>query len=342
MYKRLKQNIESNALVNDEFVYFWHKYEGIRHEVRKRSSYLGSKRVSKDGNNLLDQIAMTDDEKDLFTSLFLDATANAYDVLSGLMKADTSSYFISRGTPIDISIPSGEMGVSIRSFSYSNNNITAFFESTDTIDDNVSRYVGDVRIKYNVRYSPHGTNSYKTETRYEDATVVLVRVQNTNRYLGSIPFVPKLEGATSIFSAEQFDRIVSIDPIAFFCELKTPVVVNEGDIVTNEGKYYRALEESYISRAEDVEVLETLPGDITESVVYRLAMADEFDTNAVPAIDISLYNMLVNYILWKWLMIASPDDAQSYFVLYNQDKETLGSRINRSRIGATEITPRMY
>ena len=343
MYKRLKQHIESNALVDDEFVYFWHKDETIRREVRKRSSYLGSKRTTKEGASLFDKIAMTDDERDIFYSYYLNATANAYDVLSGLMKPDTYSYFVTGANSIvNIDIPSGEIGITARSFNYSGTSIIAMFNVGTRIDDSKQRFVGKVRIKYEVKYGVSGTSQTKYETKNREVSVVLGTSSQSGVYSSMIPFVPDLEPGNGMFTAEQFSKIVSVDPLAFFVELKNPVIVNEGDVICNEGKFYRAIDETIVSRAEDVEVFELLPGDVSESVVYRLTMAEEFDSNAILAIDICLRNMLVNYILWQWMMMASPDDADQFFVMYNQDKETLGSRINRSRIGATEITPRMY
>lgn len=104
MYKRIKQKWIGNAMAGEVLYFFYHRAK-ILEEVKKRSSYLGSKRTTQEGMLLLDQIAMTSDESDLFFSYFMDACGNVYDVVGGLLPENTSSFRVFRGAVVDTKLP---------------------------------------------------------------------------------------------------------------------------------------------------------------------------------------------------------------------------------------------
>jgi len=79
---------ESNAL----FLVFCYTRGDIFEEVYKRTSYIGKSRFDKEGKNLLDTIALTQDDSDVFESLLYNACAVAFSYFSGFTKKHIGAY----------------------------------------------------------------------------------------------------------------------------------------------------------------------------------------------------------------------------------------------------------
>lgn len=80
-----------------EILHLWYKLEWLRKEVEKRSSYLGKFRRTEEAQHLLDLIAMTEDEVDLFIPYAKAAMADVFDVLNTYMPKREKAYFFREG-----------------------------------------------------------------------------------------------------------------------------------------------------------------------------------------------------------------------------------------------------
>ena len=64
--------------------------------------------------------------------------------------------------------------------------------------------------------------------------------------------------------------------------------------------------------------------DITDSKdsVYFAIQSDGGDLHLMEAVDTAIYEAIINYIIWKWLLISNTPEAQKvYFPLY---KDAMG------------------
>lgn len=80
-----------------EILHLWYKLELLRKEVEKRSSYLGKFRRTEEAQHLLDLIAMTEDEVDLFIPNAKAAMSDVYDVLHTFMPRREKALFWREG-----------------------------------------------------------------------------------------------------------------------------------------------------------------------------------------------------------------------------------------------------
>lgn len=346
MYRRKKQILHRNPL-DGEVVYFAFKRAALLEEVKKRTAYIGRNRATKDGQSLLQQIALTTDESDIFQSYYLEASAEVYDVLSGLMPEDTTSYKIFPGNPL-VKVPLvGNVTptmVSLTQDQYSVGKVDVKMvvdvNGTDLTDIEL---MGDATIYYDVKYSVGGNTLYDTKSvLVKDVEVKL----DNNAATAEIMFVPDLDGETY----EQFNRIEFGEMRAV---LNAPIAVNDGDVLEVDGHYYQSNSDGVVATLQDLAKMSELPMDLTDSVMYRIGAtaegnvsADEWeawDTNAIPAVDICIFGMIVNYVLWHWLMdVGLSDDAMVQKNAYDNGEDKLSSRISKMKGSTTNIVSRTW
>ncbi len=80
-----------------EILHLWYKLAVLREEVKKRSSYLGKLRRTEEAQHLLDLIAMTEDEEDLFVPFAKAAMSDVFDVLHTYMPKREKALFWREG-----------------------------------------------------------------------------------------------------------------------------------------------------------------------------------------------------------------------------------------------------
>lgn len=84
----------------------WYKIEQLQEEIEKRSSYLGKFRRTEEAQHLLDLIAMTKDEENLFYPFAEAAMADVFDALVYYMPKHKAAYMWNEGqTVIETSWP---------------------------------------------------------------------------------------------------------------------------------------------------------------------------------------------------------------------------------------------
>ena len=80
-----------------EILHLWYKLTVLRNEVEKRSSYLGKLRRTEEAQHLLDLVAMTEDEEDLFVPFAKAAMSDVLDVLHTYMPKREKAIFWREG-----------------------------------------------------------------------------------------------------------------------------------------------------------------------------------------------------------------------------------------------------
>lgn len=80
-----------------EILHLWYRLTVLRNEVEKRSSYLGKLRRTEEAQHLLDLVAMTEDEEDLFVPFAKAAMSDVFDVLHTYMPKREKAIFWREG-----------------------------------------------------------------------------------------------------------------------------------------------------------------------------------------------------------------------------------------------------
>lgn len=353
MYKRIKQTLHRNPL-DGEVVYFSYKRAALMEEVKKRTAYIGRNRTTKDGQSLMQQIALTTDESDIFQSYYLEASAEVYDVLSGLMPEDTTSYRVfPSGTTIhaDLADNTTPTMLNLLQDQVTGNKVdVSMMVDVNGTDLTKVKLVGSATLSYDVEYTV-GTNVL-TYTKTCELSNVEVKAYN-NGARAEMSFAPQLNGASAHTTAESYSGFIKIDFHEMHAELLAPVAYNAEDIIEVGGRWYQAQTGGVITKLSDMEGMNELPMDVTDSVMYRIGATAEgdvsaadfesFDTNAIPAVDIAIWKMLVCYIMWHWLLDAGlADDAMVQKQMYEDGEDNLSSRISKMKGETTNIVSRTW
>lgn len=125
-----------------EILHLWYKLELLRKEVEKRSSYLGKFRRTEEAQHLLDLIAMTEDEVDLFIPYAKAAMADVFDVLNTYMPKHEKAYFFREGkeTVILPDVPDEDSLLHLSQLDADNVDEDGFV-IVDTIPEDVDGYI---------------------------------------------------------------------------------------------------------------------------------------------------------------------------------------------------------
>lgn len=356
MYKRIKQTLHRHPL-DGEVVYFSHKRAMLMEEVKKRTAYIGKNRKTKEGASLMESIAMTTDEADIFQSYYLEASASVYDVMSGLMPEDTTSYRVfPSGTPVKAELTANTTPTMLV---LKQDNVTGggmvdvgMMVDVNGTDLSKVKLVGNAKVTYEVEYTVSASGSvltYEKECVVKDVEVIA----NNNGAKAEFSFAPILNAASQYTTAETYSGFVNIAFDEMHAELLVPVSYNAADIIEADGRYFQANGSGVVTSFADLAEMNELPMDVTDSVMYRIGATAEgnvsaedfesFDTNAIPAVDISIFNMMVCYIMWHWLLdVGMADDAMVQKQMYEDGEDKLSSRISKMKGETTNIVSRMW
>lgn len=324
-----------------KIAHFFYKIEELKEEVRKRTSYLGKYRGTENIPHLLEQLSMTKDEEDIFMPFLRASSADVFDTLIKFTQCETNAYqfneklviipFISepnvqvsvQGSPVVSSQVSQDVNFSFSSFDFTENSLSVSllikYQTYFTISGQTTPIVEDkeVTIDFQIGESLSGAQTQSLET---------------------ITFYPELSGAGSITSADSFVGITGIEIIKETYKPKNPVSIEKGTYIEYGGKYYMAVEDTDSSYIGD-NFIESK--DYSNTVHYILSFPSYFNENGLSPSDIAIFECLVNLTIFKWLLIAYKEEAQTYYEIYLSEVEKLRSRL-QVRCKKVNIIPRPF
>lgn len=213
-----------DANIRKDILHIYYPVNMIQDEVEKRSSYLGKFRQTEQAQHLLDLLAMTRDETDLFYPFMREAMACIFDVLANRIK---------------------------------DYRITYKFDESDLVD-------------------------------------------------------------------------MDADPEAEY---------HEGEWVKYDNMYFIALADG---QGWDADKLDLQCADYRKAVHFIMEYPSTYKKTMIEPIDIAIGEALVNRILYQWLLLAYPQEAETYLLLYNEAIDKLNDRLYDSESSISPIIPRMY
>ena len=81
---------------------------------------------------------------------------------------------------------------------------------------------------------------------------------------------------------------------------------------------------------------------LEEGIHYYIAFPNYLNDSLIAPLDNAILEALVNRVIWKWICIAYPEEAQAYDTFYQQALVSLKTRCNIFSKNWAERTPRIY
>lgn len=252
-----------------EILHLWYKLEWLRKEVEKRSSYLGKFRRTEEAQHLLDLIAMTEDEVDLFIPYARAAMADVFDVLNTYMPKREKAIFFREGkeTIILPDVPDEDSLLHLSQLDADNVDGNGFIVA-DTIPVDADGYI---------QISETGV----------DADGYIVPEDHPT------------------------------GPLVYF---------HAGDYVQYKGELYMAIADGdshdFVGKLVPTE-------DYRDSVHYGLNWhCCGSNINAVEPLDTAIFEALVARIIYKWLCMSYPAEAERYQAEWLEHLASIKTRCN--------------
>lgn len=335
----------------------------IQNEIEKRSSYLGKFRRTDEAKHLLDLIAMTVDEENLFYPFAKAAMADVFDALQLYAPKTQKSYLWREGKDT----------ISIKDISEYTDFL--YLDGLDEVlnDDNEIEFSynlegkGDPNEVYELLKNEIGFNIYfnityiiaykilatnqeirRTETKLLKADFDIGDINSQTgewqrRPLAHLYYRPELAAASEFTSAEylvDYGYIAENAQVLFSPYFLEPQEYKAGDYVLLKDKLYIA---SADGNANNLEPLVEQEVDYRESIHYILAFNKNWNMNLVEPLDTAIFEALVARIIYKWLQYSYPDEAARYLSEWEEYLKQISRRC--SAIWGTKIVsriPRIY
>lgn len=256
---------------------FWYKLDWLQKEIEKRSSYLGKLRRTEEAKHLLDLIAMTKDEEDLFYPFANAAMADVFDELERHTPRHGRCYFWNEDIPF-VKVESN----------------TDEFDVDDLVEYNGKLYIAWLPNKL----VPVGFvfDNHETEPAVSMSTV---------RY----------EEGDATGEAYPYCFYDETDDLYFYCEKEEPEVGDKvyEHIDVDEFTEIGVVTE-IVGGWDGIEIEKKLVRtfDWRKSIHYLLAFPREWHVNVAEPLDTAIFEALVARIMFKWLEYAYPDEAPRY------------------------------
>lgn len=322
-------------------LHLYYRLEWLQQEIEKRSSYLGKFRKTEEQQHLLDLLAMTKDEQDLFYPFVKAASADVFDALQKYTGGVDNAYKFNEGNKTKVLTAVPQVLFDTHPYYEStdgNEELNIEYSLQQPIDFNKYEVKVSLEIVYTIEYTINATQQTIQETR----TMIIETTDFDDTYCTFIFTIPLKPGTTE-FSAERFVQLDSFkqqEPVDF----RTLTITDKQPDTFKKGDYVLLNNELYIAQADgdvnDISVLQKQEYDFRESVHYLLEYPNYLNENMIEPIDTAVFEALVNRVIFKWLMLAYPDEAENYLALYNEALQQVKSRFVRSN-PIVKRTPRI-
>lgn len=333
-----------NSEEDKDILHLYYKLKWLQEEIEKRTSYLGKFRRTEEAKHLLDLIAMTKDEEDLFYPFAKAAMAEVFDALQlYIPQTHEKVYLWNEGKntveiesiPI-VDVADCDVDEISQHLDVSTGTIYFYYETSlpQSIRDRISEFhiLCQYDVQYEIAYAIFETGDEIKEIRTE-------RVYVDNYNLASAEIVkPELSAAGEYTSAERITRLLSINLSAVILFYKEPMKFSAGDYVKLDNTLCIALADG---DANDVELKRKLieTPDYRESIHYLIAFPYDKNVSLAEPLDTAVFEALVARIIFKWLQNAYPDEAPRYLEEYEEKLQQIRKRC--SFFAATHIVNRI-
>jgi len=301
----------------------------LRTLVEKRTTVLGANRSADGEPHQIERLAMTKGEKFLFDDYLQEAAAETYNWIRAFGRNITNAYKIyPAGELKQVAENNGAkivMGGNVQPFPAFtipvSRNMRAILHNGALSDPSAGLHVYNVNISLPSIYLYLGrATEMHVDVRVHYTTIADGIFEDAGVH--TIQWIVTDDGEeqnylilTLSLQSDDFDKqLKSIDSVEI---VVTDVIApkqefKQGDyieVTTKDGlKMYGIV----TTACDDIPVAEWLPGDLRDSVVYKVELPDWQDRNMLPSVENHLQEAIVNYIMWRWFENTNPKESENY------------------------------
>ncbi|MBO7234092.1 MAG: hypothetical protein J6V13_03785 [Paludibacteraceae bacterium] len=335
-----------------DLVHFWYPIDFLAHEVWKRSSYLGKYRKSEDKEHLLEEVSMSADERDLFIPYIRAAMADVFDKLVAYTGDVRTAFLWDEGHP---TVPITEHAVpdlSIHTLEPTPEgsvlHLDVAVRLSQVLQDGY-RLVGDANIGYVTKWEFNGS-TYQTEKSSVGHVVIDASDYDATdgKYHFSLQIPLDLSSSGAHTSSEEFSFVKSYTPINLRVESSNPKPLVPGTWIEYKDQYGNVTLYKVLNNTDtnadilDDRLFEQQPADFRHSVHYIIRKTPLMNHNVIEPVDVGLFEALVNCVLFKWLLVSLPSEAEIYGGLYQAEMDKIGERLKQLNQRNVMIIPRPF
>lgn len=322
MFGHLRQLREPKRLIH-----YYYPLDMLREEVYKRTSMIGKYRLTKEGENMLDATALTQDESDTFDFLAEDGAHEVFEKIIAYTDDKLRSFLYNDGAENSVT-RAENLGNT-----FAQTSLTTTASTTSVKWDyqynlaNALNAGEQLRLTFEGVYIVRNFMSVNEQRTFEH-TVLVNSAAVGNNTLKDIEFVPELDttpSGTIGVLPEVFKGVVSVKLKEYAFEYATPAIVPVGtwvDYTTAKGEnhvYYAIAESDMNADLNDTSLYLNMDGqDLRYSVHYIVNKPIWVRENSVTKTDRSIFEALVAFIMYRWFLIAQPQEAEPYMLEYEK------------------------
>ena len=369
----------ATPMSGERTLHLYYSLLNLQKEIEKRTFYLGKYRSDEQAPHLLDLIGMSRDEADVLYPFAKAAMADVFDALNRstiglpkqynwedkkkileirrrLQKTGITSPALTAVSRVDKIYISGSISIGA-----AGGEITA-----DVLDTDIARPNLEVTLSYVTKRSVIATGGSVSIPHTEKFIIhkdgIFPAVGSGGTYSSAISFMfpVELKMQDGTYTREELD---STSSITASCNVLTdweftnpvPVAIGETFTVKNDNtpdaEYEADLdftENDIVNDPSDASILKVahlvnnLDSILEEGIHYYIAFPNYLNESLIAPLDNAILEALVNRIIWKWLCLSYPNEAQAYDTFYKEAIEALKTRCDIFRKNWASKTPRLY
>jgi hypothetical protein len=317
-------------------LHFNYRLAELQEDVERTTSYLGKFRRTEEASHLQDLIAMTKDESNIFTPLAKEVALSVFDEFKkGVFNAGDSWYKYKESVVLNDVVLPPSVSISAKEIIHgiTGDELIIEYMSFISSDFDKEKYALELyaevtyKTKFYMMYDPdiQVVRDKKVKITIPQASMELIKdnVFEINSY--RIPAL--LDKETDVTSKESLESITSVRIIDCRVMNKEDIQLNIGDAIKVDSELYEIINDTSLNNLnikKDAVKIDHL--DVNDGVHYYVDLYSFNQSTSVNTLDESIKNALLYGVIWKWLMLAYPAEAESYLALYNNAKQEVYSR----------------
>lgn len=318
-------------------LHFNYRLAELQEDVERTTSYLGKFRRTESAAHLQDLIAMTKDENNIFAPFAKEIAVGVYDEFrKGVLNEGDSSWKYKKSVVLkDIEIPPILTPYMIsHKLDHDDENIIISNVIFMTNNSDYDKYSVELHmevtynVKYHMMYDPDIQIIREKRIKF---VIPPDKIQNEGReYNVSSYVIPALlDAETDLTSKETIESVSELRIIRCLALHKNDIELNIGDVVSVGENLYEMIVDTTINKLNiknDTINIDHL--DVNDGVHYYVDLYSMCQQSIISTLDEAIKNALMYGVIWKWLMLAYPAEAETYASLYDNAKKEVYSRCN--------------
>ncbi len=319
-------------------LHFNYRLFDVQEEIEIRTSYLGKFRKSETSSHLLDLIAMTRDESNLFSLLIKEVSSTVFDEFrKGVLNIGESWYAHKDGvSPIAVTLnPQSAFELYTSGAKVNGDGIDVSLQFlTRGLDVTNYTVIPRVEIVYEVSSHALGNPSIQFVTQKTIVFTIphdeITNIPNTPRWLVRDYHVePLLEDEYAMTSRETIQSVVSCRVIDYKTYKYNDTTFSKGDVLDINGETYELLHDTSLNNIDlSKDAIKLNPLDTNEGIHYYVNIPSWMQSPLIKQLDEVIQTALVYGVIWRWLLYTYPAEAEQYEKFFVSAKKEVYSKCN--------------